>query len=138
MAIKMHQPMGNPLYGPFFVRVSIGGYFLLAGLMKLDNIPTFVREVQAFHLLPDHLATLYGIMLPYTEVLVGTLLIAGIWTTMAAILSSLMLASYVLAIGIFPTATELYNKDLILLAGALSLVFSGAGALSVDRFRKTG
>ena len=138
MAIKMNQPLGNPLFAPFFVRISIGGYFLLAGLMKIQNIPAFIQEVRAFNLLPNHLATLYSIILPYAEILVGTLLIVGIWTTFAAILSSLMLLSYVTAIGLFPSSTDLYNKDLILLAGSLSLAFSGAGALSIDRFRKTG
>lgn len=138
MAMKMHQPLGNPVYAPFLVRISIGGYFLLAGLMKLDNIPGFVREVQAFEILPAHLATLYGILLPYTEVIVGILLLVGIWTTAAAMLASMMLLSFVIAIGLFPSRGDLYNKDLILLAGSLSLVFSGAGALSVDRFRKTG
>lgn len=138
MAMKMHQPLGNPIYGPFLVRISIGGYFLLAGLMKLDNIPSFVKEVRSFDILPAHLATLYGILLPYTEVAVGILLLIGIWTTGAAIMASLLLLSFVIAIGLFPARGDLYNKDLILLAGALSLVFSGAGALSIDRFRKTG
>ena len=136
--MKLHQPVGNPIYAPLLVRISIGGYFILAGLMKLNNIPHFVQEVQAFHILPPHLAMVYGILLPYTEIAVGSLLVLGIWTTLAAILASLMLVSFVFAMGFFPSSGDLYNKDLILLAGSLSLLFSGAGALSIDRFRKTG
>jgi uncharacterized membrane protein YphA (DoxX/SURF4 family) len=138
MAIKMTEPLGNPMYAPFFVRISIGGYFLLAGLMKLDRIPAFIKEVQAFDILPYHLATVYAILLPYTEVVVGSMLLLGSWTTLAAMLASSMLFSFVLALGIFPNSGGLYNKDLILLAGSLSLLFSGSGALSVDRFRKSG
>lgn len=138
MPMKMNEPCGNPIYAPFFVRISLGGYFLLAGLMKINHIPAFIKEVQAFHILPAHLATLYAIMLPYAEVVVGTMLLLGSWTTLAAILSSLMLLSFVIAIGIFPSSGDLYNKDVILLCGSLSLLFSGAGAISVDRFRKTG
>lgn len=136
--MKLNEPIGNPNLGPLLIRISLGFYFVLAGFAKLDNIPGFIKEVQSFHILPNHLATLYGILLPYGEMMTGLLLIIGIWTTLAAVLSSLMLLSFVIAFGAFPSGGHLFNKDILLLAGSLSLLYSGGGALSIDRFRKTG
>ncbi len=136
--MKLNEPIGNTNIGPFLVRMPLGLYFLVAGFAKLDNIPGFIKEVQNAHVLPDHLATLYAILLPYSEMATGTLLVLGIWTTLAGILSSLMLISFIIAIGAFPNGGYLFNKDIILLGGSLSLLYSGGGALSIDRFRKSG
>lgn len=138
LSMKMNEPIGNPIYGPLLIRLTLGLYFVLAGFAKLDNIPGFIKEVQGFHILPDHFATLYAILLPYAEMGAGLLLVIGIWTTLAAVLSSLMLLSFVIAFGAFPHGEHLFNKDILLLAASLSLLYSGAGALSIDRFRKTG
>lgn len=138
MGLKINEPVGNPIYGPLLIRMTLGIYFVIAGFSKLDNIPGFIKEVQSFRILPDHIATLYAILLPYAEMAAGVLLIIGIWTTLAALLSSLMLLSFVLAFGPFPTGGKLFNKDILLLAASMSLLYSGAGALSIDRFRKTG
>lgn len=134
----MNEPIGNPLWGPFVLRLALGSYFVMAGWAKLDNMPGFVREVQSFNIIPSQFAALYGILLPYTEIFAGILLIIGIWTTLAAMLISLMLVSFVIAFGIFPKGSNLFNKDILLLAGAISLLYSGAGAISIDRFRKAG
>ncbi|MBX7144695.1 MAG: DoxX family protein [Oligoflexia bacterium] len=134
----MNEPIGNPIWGPFLIRMTLGLYFMLAGYAKLDNIPGFIKEVESFQILPPHLATLYGILLPYMEILGGTLLVIGIWTTLAAFVISLMLLSFVMAFGVFPKGGYLFNKDVLLLAASISLLYSGAGAMSIDRFRKTG
>jgi uncharacterized membrane protein YphA (DoxX/SURF4 family) len=136
MAIKFDEPIGNSLYAPFLIRLGLGAYFILAGLMKLDSLPTFVGHVKAFGILPDEISLLYGLLLPYFEVTIGTLLVVGFWTTLASMFSSLMLISYIVALGTFPNTTKLFNKDIILLGGSLSLLFSGSGAYSLDRFRK--
>ncbi len=136
MAMKFHEPMGNALYAGLFVRVPLGLYFVLAGLMKIKDADAFIAIVQQYKIIPEPLATLYGILLPYIEVGVGTMLILGSWTTLAAILCSLMLASFIMAVGI--REQRPFNKDILLLGAALSLLYSGAGALSIDRFRKTG
>jgi uncharacterized membrane protein YphA (DoxX/SURF4 family) len=139
MAWSTSDPIGNPLFGPFLVRVGLGGYFALAGLVKLENITVFVDRVRAFGILPNELATLYGLLLPYAEIAVGTLLILGFWTTVASALASLMLSSFIVALGLFPNSQVMvFNKDIILLGGSLSLLYSGSGAMSVDRFRKLG
>ncbi len=137
--MKLNQPIGNAMYAPIFIRFALGGYFILAGLLKLENPTAFIQQVQHFQLLKEPLATLYGILLPYAELGAGALLILGLWTTLAGALSSLMLISFIIAMKLFPDAsTHLFNKDVLLLCASLSLLWSGPGFYSIDYFRKTG
>ena len=136
--MKVNEPVGNPLYAPVFIRLTLGAYFIVAGLLKLESPQQFVQEVQKFGRLGEPMATLYGILLPYTEIMAGVLLVLGFWTTLAAALTSLMLLSFVAALKLFPDGGKLFNKDVILLAGSLSLMWSGPGAFSIDYFRKSG
>lgn len=136
--MKPNEPLGNPLFAPFFVRLGLGTYFILAGFYKLEDINSFARQVIAFGVIPESLASVYSYLLPYVEISAGCLLTIGLWTTAASICTSLMLFSFVVALGLFPESKKLFNKDIILLGASLSLMYSGAGAVSVDRFRKMG
>lgn len=124
------------MYAPLVLRLVLGAYFIFAGRMKIDNLPAFVEVVRGYHVLPDHLGTLYATLLPFVEVGAGALLVLGMWTTLAAMLTSLMLLSFIIALGIF--SHQPFNKDIVLLAASISLLYSGSGALSVDLFRKSG
>jgi uncharacterized membrane protein YphA (DoxX/SURF4 family) len=134
--MKINEPFGNPNIGPFFLRMALGGYFVVAGLMKLDNLPGFIEEVRKFGVLGPNVSRLYATLLPYLEIVSGTLLIMGFWTTLAALLCSIMLISFIFAIKIFPNGNYLFNKDLILLAASVCLMFTGSGSLSIDKFRR--
>ena len=135
--MKLHEPFGNPIYAPLFLRLGIGSYFMLAGLAKLEQPDKFVEQVNSFAIVPKQIGTLYGILLPYLEVGVGGLLLGGFWTTLAGMVASILLMTYIYAFGTFPGG-QIMNKDLVLLSGTISLMYSGAGALSIDRFRKNG
>ncbi len=134
--MKLNQPVGNSQVGPLLIRLSIGSYFLMAGLGKIDRIPAFVRQVNAFGILPESVGTLYGLLLPYFEVVIGAMLLMGLWTTLAGGIAALMLCSFIIAIGLFPDSSMFFNKDLILLAGVLSLMYTGAGGWSLDGGKK--
>lgn len=136
--MKLHQPLGSEAFAPVFLRVAIGTYLLMAGFLKLDNLGTFVGEIKELAILPAQFATVYGIMLPYMEIFAGALLILGLWTILGAFLAAIHFTTLVYVFGIFTSSGDLLNKDLILLAGALSILYSGAGALSFDRFKQTG
>ncbi|MCB0354493.1 MAG: DoxX family protein [Bdellovibrionales bacterium] len=136
--MKLTEPVGNTLYAPFFIRCALGAYLLLAGLLKLDSLDGFVVQVQQLGVLPKHIATVVGILLPYLEIVSGTMLILGMWTTLGAIIACILLGAFIYVFGIFPNRGHLFNKDVILFAAGLSIMYSGAGAFSVDRFRKQG
>lgn len=134
--MKVDKPIGDHLWGPFFIRLTLGAYFVLAGYMKLVHHAQFIEEVKRMGVLPELGATLYGILLPYVELVSGALFLVGYWTVFAALLISLMLLSFVVALGPFPEAGSLlFNKDIILLAAALSVLYTGGGRISIDKFR---
>ena len=134
------KPIWNQNLSGLFVRVPLGIYLLYAGRLKLLDPNGFIDTVRQFKILPDHLATLYAVLLPYFEILTGGLLILGLWTSVCAILAALMLLSFIIAINFFPYPENpfLFNKDVLLLCAALSLLSSGAGAFSIDNFRQGG
>jgi uncharacterized membrane protein YphA (DoxX/SURF4 family) len=134
--MKLTEPLAAAGWGPLWIRLALGSYFTLAGVEKIDKIPAFVQEVQNFDILPTQLGVLYGVLLPYFEIVVGLMLILGVWATLTAMLASAMLISFIFAFGIFPRTYMFFNKDLILLAASFSLLFTGAGAASIDNFRR--
>jgi uncharacterized membrane protein YphA (DoxX/SURF4 family) len=78
-----------------------------------------------------------GVITPYLEVVSGVMLIVGFCTTLAALIMSVLLSIFIYLFGIYPKgSSELFNKDIILLTASISLLFTGAGALSLDKFRK--
>lgn len=142
--MKLDQPIGDTALAPFFIRVSLGAFLLLSGRAKMDGLPgfvlpDFVLQMQGMKGMPEGVSTVYAILLPYLELLCGTFLIVGFWTTFTAILTSLMFAISVYLWGVFPTESKMmFNKDILLFASSFSLLYSGAGAFSMDRFRKAG
>lgn len=140
--MHVSKPIGDTSYGPTLLRVPLGIYFLMAGLAKLDDPMGFVEQVKTIstsaglHL--GNLGTIYGVLLPYLEIAAGGLLIVGLWTTLAATISTILLASFVFVFGIHPTAHGPFNKDLILLGASAALMYIGGGAFSIDRFRHGG
>ena len=136
--MKINEPIGNANIGPLLVRVPLGTYFVMAGLVKLDNLPAFIDQVRQFNVISPNMARLYATLLPYMEIVSGVLLCFGFWTTLAAMISSLLLLSFIVALKVFPNDNYVFNKDLLLFGASLSLMFTGAGSLSVDKFRRDG
>lgn len=132
--MKLNQPIGRSEYASLIVRVPLGLYFIMAGLLKLNDVNVFIEVVKSYNLLSGNVATLVGILIPYLEIGVGGLMILGLWTTLAGILASVLLSSYIYAIGL--SVEDLFNKDFILLGVAVSLLFSGPGAFSIDGIKK--
>lgn len=136
MAIKINEPIGPSIWGPFLIRLALGSYFVMAGLGKLEVLAAFIEQVKTFGILPANVAALYATLLPYIEVAVGGMMVLGLWTTMTGILSGLLILSFVCAFGFFPGEHDIFNKDLILCAAACSLLFSGPGVYALDNIRR--
>lgn len=135
-SIKMHEPLGDGAYGPLFLRVAIGSYFVLAALTKIGSMDTFIQGVKQLNILQPHGAMVFSVLLPYLEFAAGVLLILGFWTTLASIVASLLLCTFIYVFKIFPFSSNVFNKDIIILAGTLCLMYTGAGAFSIDKFRR--
>ena len=135
--MSLSSPIFKSGFAPVLVRISLGMFLFLAGWKKFQEPELFIEVVKSFHVMPDKAAVLYGTLLPYAEMLSGTLLFFGALTTFAAGLSTVLLFSVVYAYGVFPEGHGVFNKDIVLLAASLSLLASGAGSFSVDSFRNS-
>ncbi|MCC5829653.1 MAG: DoxX family protein [Phycisphaeraceae bacterium] len=141
----------------FLCRLSLGGMFALAGFKKLwpekgiygydfsgffkqlwNQVVGFANDVVIPNVppwMPDNLAMIYGRSLPFVELVAGGLLAIGFLTRINAFLITLMLTSFLIALGInfWPEAGPPFDFNLVLVTLAFLLVFTGAGAVSIDR-----
>ncbi len=133
--MKPAQPIGHSSYAPFFIRVALGSWLVLSGLLELRNVTEFIAQIKSFGLMRDHVATLVAILIPYLQLGTGFLITIGLWTTLASLIAGFVFVMMLYLVGAFPNDARVFNKDVILLAASISLLYSGAGAISVDGFR---
>ncbi len=79
-------------------RLVLGGVFLVAGALKVSTPEAMAKATQAYQLLPHDLAAYVGYALPTIEILLGLLLLLGLFTRTAAVLTSLLVVAFVIGI----------------------------------------
>lgn len=82
----------------FAARALLGVIFAFSGVSKLRNPRGFVVLVLAYQVLPARMGRIVGWLIPVLELDVALLLLAGIATRFALMLSALLLASFVIGI----------------------------------------
>ncbi len=80
-----------------FCRLVVGGIFVFAGIAKIGHIDSLIWEIEQYRILPDLLSRIYGYVLPYSEIIIGLLLLAGIWLRLSASLAGLLTLSFTIA-----------------------------------------
>ncbi|HET9779094.1 MAG TPA: MauE/DoxX family redox-associated membrane protein [Propionibacteriaceae bacterium] len=76
-------------------RLVLGGVFLVAGVLKAIDPQSSVAAVRAYQLLPASLATVVGWGLPFAEIALGLLLLAGIATRAVAAAAAMLLVIFI-------------------------------------------
>lgn len=136
-------------------RVVTGGVWIVAGALKLPDPAASVRAVRAYDLLPEAVVPTVGHLLPVVEVVVGVLLVLGLLTRPAAVVSSLLFIAFIVGIasawargmsidcgcfgggGFDADARDKYPgeiaRDVALLAASVWLVVRPSSRLSLDR-----
>lgn len=85
--LKIHRGIA------LILRLILGGVFIIAGIPKILDTASFAGMVYNYQILPDQLINLTALFLPWLEVLVGLLMITGLWLPGAiAIYNGLMIA----------------------------------------------
>jgi uncharacterized membrane protein YphA (DoxX/SURF4 family) len=55
---------------------------------------------------------------------------------MVGMMASFLLVSFICAFGVFPGSTDIFNKDIVLLAATIGLLYTGPGSYAIDGVRK--
>lgn len=114
------------------LRVSLGVFFVVAGLAQVANWAGGYRDSFSGFAIVSQLGapTLVSILFPWIEIIIGTLLIAGLATSVVAAVTALL--SFVFAVITGFTQGASLSKDILFVAVALALMLLGGGAVSLD------
>ena len=133
------------------LRLVIGGIFIVAGASKVGNAAQFAAQIAGFRLLPEALVAPLAVMLPYWEMLLGALVVLGLFTRVAAGIAVVLLVLFDAAIasavvrgmtvscGCFGpndatvTTWAEVARDAIFVVLALIIALRPPGALALDR-----
>ena len=76
------------------VRLGMAGILIAAAVPKILDIQQSVRAVRAYQLLPEAVVPFVGTMLPFLEIVLAGVLLAGAFTRAASIVWLLMMAGF--------------------------------------------
>ena len=80
------------------VRFFLGAVFIFAGVPKIMDTAAFAGAVYNYQLLPDMLINFFAMFLPWLEVIVGILLIAGVWLPGAVVIYNGLMVAFIAAL----------------------------------------
>lgn len=98
--MKQTEGIGNKRIWPWNTglflasRLFLGGIFIYASLDKIFKPGLFAEAVYNYQILPDILINLTALVLPWLELVLGVMLIVGIWLPGAVFLSTLLLLTF--------------------------------------------
>ncbi len=79
-------------------RLTLGVVMLVAGALKVTNLPSSVLAVRAYKLLQYDFAAVVGYALPFVEMTVGLLLVLGVFTRVTAGVTGLLMVAFIVGI----------------------------------------
>jgi hypothetical protein len=82
------------------VQIALGCIFVAASLPKIVDPPSFAHMVYNYRIVPGFAVNLFGLILPWVELLAGTALVLGIWRRTAAIVAGTLLVAFITGISI--------------------------------------
>ncbi|MGG5257296.1 MauE/DoxX family redox-associated membrane protein [Phycicoccus avicenniae] len=79
-------------------RLFLGAVLVYAGAVKVGHPLTSQRAVQGYEILPYDLAGFIGLALPFLEIVLGVLLVLGLFTRPVAVVATLLMVVFVIGI----------------------------------------
>lgn len=116
-------------------RLLLAGVWLASGVIKASNLAETEVAVKGYQLLPESLVVPVSAVLPYLEIAVGVLLVLGLATRLAAILSLLLLAAFL--VGVISAAARGLSIDCGCFGGG-GQVAAGATQYTWEILRDSG
>jgi len=87
-------------YTALILRLYIGGVFIYASMSKINYAGEFAETIASYQLVPFWGVNIVAVLMPWTELICGLLLFAGVRTKAAAVSIMAMLVLFIFAIGI--------------------------------------
>ncbi len=103
-------------------RLILGGVLLVAGALKVGNLGESVNAVRGYQLLPWSLTVPVGYALPIIEIVVGLLLVLGLFTRWAALAGALLMTAFIIGIA------SAWARGIAIDCGC----FGGGGAIALE------
>lgn len=97
IVLWMKQAVAHPLLG-WVLRTYIGGVFITASMYKINYPGEFAETIASYQLVPYWGVHLMALVMPWTELICGVMLVLGLRTRAAAVLAGSMLAVFSIAI----------------------------------------
>jgi uncharacterized membrane protein YphA (DoxX/SURF4 family) len=111
------------LRGPYPTLVSravVGGVFLLTGILKALDVPSFEHSIQAYQMVPAVLVPVMANGLPWLEIVVGAYVLAGLYRRWSALVVGALLVIFMIAMG------QALARGLTLQCGCFGAALGGA------------
>jgi len=80
------------------VRLGLAGILITAGLLKVVDPQSSVQAVRGYQLLPESLEVVVGWGLPFAEMALGLLLVAGAFTRVVAVVTGALMIVFIAAV----------------------------------------
>ncbi|MGH3784355.1 MAG: MauE/DoxX family redox-associated membrane protein [Pseudonocardiaceae bacterium] len=106
-----------------FVRLGLAAVWLVSGGIKAADLPQTYLAVQAYEVLPAGVVSSVAVVLPFVEIGLGLLLLAGVGTRLVAALSGLLLLAFVAGV------SQAWARGLTIDCGC----FGGGGQVAADQ-----
>ncbi len=81
------------------LRLIVGVVFIYASLDKIVHPDRFAEIVWDYELLPESLVNPFSVCLPWVELVMGVLLLVGVWVPGGALLATAMTVMFMMAVG---------------------------------------
>jgi cobalt-zinc-cadmium efflux system protein len=78
----------------FWVRLLVGVIFIAASIDKILHPAAFAQMVYNYQILPDAFINLTAIVLPWVELVLGSLLVVGLWIPGSVVLANLLFLAF--------------------------------------------
>ncbi|MFP5416833.1 MAG: MauE/DoxX family redox-associated membrane protein [Actinomycetes bacterium] len=104
-------------------RLVLGGVIFAAGALKVFELGTSINAVRGYQLLPYELIAPVGVALPFVEIVLGTLLLAGLVTRWSGLAGGALMLVFAVAIA------SAWARGLSIDCGC----FGGGGQIELDK-----
>ncbi len=78
----------------FILRILLGAFLLFSGISKIADIAEFKNVISGFHILPQSWTTIFAVVIPCVEIVLGLALIIDFYSGVSAVIAVVMIMGF--------------------------------------------